>query len=757
MNALAWIVYWLMEAVATFFGIAGMLFDWVILYVFDPDIYNIPAIYNGWTIARDTANLFFIFILLTIAIATILQIERYGAKKLLPNLIIVAFLINFSFLASQYVIFAANSMASLFMPEGYYKSVSFSEQFAAGLQPNAMFSSSEIDIFQKESEYNKKMEKFNQLGIKIQNEGVTYFGVGLPKPTPEEKQEYEKLQEELQEELKGQKENTTSAALRRVIIVMTGNIALLLVATFVLGTVVILLLARIVILWFLMILSPIAFLFWVLPGLESQAGKWWNTLLNQAFWPVGFFFLFNITLNMISGGANKIFGAKIDISKAFISNPTVVLYYLLLVMMLFISLAVAKSMGGAGATMALNLAKGARKYASGYVGGALYRAGVQRVSRGVGRGAELLSTEERRGAIVRGLSRIPLVGGMMGGAVVRQLDKAKTLGGLEKVRARQLESAKLLSSRDRATYISTLGLAARENIINTLPDNEVAQILTNPAIPDAQKNQVESAILRLTGKKQESIRLEQFKLTPETGRPAFFNSSSLSPEMRENFVREKVSATDLAALYHSNAGNIRQTIGINLDQSSAERQQRFASEYGKFILALPSDQIISSFDSLTDNLKGFIINSWRKDEIQKVAKIYDKTGSGGDIVSIINALRPGRVDDALSVLPLQAQRIGKAYAEFINKIDFAEISEDASIYQRDSGGYRVMDMLNKLNTKQVGDIVMRGGKIFDEFVLKLKGMGDNIKEITDKLRAANSPAASWIAINGVKRLGLPRV
>lgn len=750
MNALAWIVYWLMEAVATFFGITGMLFDWVILYVFDPKIYNIPAIYNGWTIARDTANLFFIFILLTIAIATILQIERYGAKKLLPNLIIAAIFINFSFLASQYVIFAANSMASLFMPKGEYKSIRFSEQFAAGLNPNAMFASFELKDIGNDTDYEKKAEEFRKMELKIYGSSEDLYGGRFKNPDVTEKEikKYEELKKELDT-----KENTISAALRRAMIVMTANIVLLLVAIFVLGTVVILLLARIVILWFLMILSPVAFLFWVLPGLSGEANKWWSTLLNQSFWPVAFFFLFNITLNMISDGANQVFDANIDTSKAFISNPTVVLYYLLLAMMLFISLVVAKSMGGAGAAMTLSLAKGAQKYIGGFAGGAI-GLGTRGVGRGIGRGAELLSTEERRGAIVRGLSHIPLVGGMMGGAVARQLEKAKTLGGLEKIRARQLESAKLLSPRDRATYLSTLGLTARENIINTLPDNEMAQILTNPAIPRQQKQQIENVITRLGGKKQENIRYEQFKLTPETERPTFFNS--LPAQMQENFVREKTSATDLAALYHSNAGSIRTTIGNNLDRSSAERQQRFASEYGQFILKLPTDQIILSFDSLTDNLKGFIINSWRKDEIQKVAKSYDKIGRGGDFVSSINTLRPGRADDALSVLPLQAQRIGKTYAEIINKIDFAEISEDAAIYQRDSGGYRVMDMLNKLNTKQVGDIVMRGGKIFDEFVLKLKNMGDDIKEITDKLRDSNSPAAAWIKINGVRRLGLPK-
>lgn len=54
------------------------------------------AVSNGWVIARDVANMFFIVILLVIAFGTILQIEQYNYKKWLPKLILMAILINFS-------------------------------------------------------------------------------------------------------------------------------------------------------------------------------------------------------------------------------------------------------------------------------------------------------------------------------------------------------------------------------------------------------------------------------------------------------------------------------------------------------------------------------------------------------------------------------------------------------------------------------------------------------------------------------------
>jgi hypothetical protein len=54
------------------------------------------AVTNGWVIVRDLCNMFFIVVLLAIAIATILKIEMYHYKKLLGRLLIMAILINFS-------------------------------------------------------------------------------------------------------------------------------------------------------------------------------------------------------------------------------------------------------------------------------------------------------------------------------------------------------------------------------------------------------------------------------------------------------------------------------------------------------------------------------------------------------------------------------------------------------------------------------------------------------------------------------------
>lgn len=68
------------------------------------DFVNSAAVSSGWTILRDVCNMFFILILLVIAFATVLNIEGYSWKKLLPKMILMAVLINFSKLICGVVI-----------------------------------------------------------------------------------------------------------------------------------------------------------------------------------------------------------------------------------------------------------------------------------------------------------------------------------------------------------------------------------------------------------------------------------------------------------------------------------------------------------------------------------------------------------------------------------------------------------------------------------------------------------------------------
>ena len=75
-----------------------------------------PGIINiGWTFTRDFANMFFILILVFIGLATILKLREYEAKKLLPKLIIIALLINFTPVIVGFIVDVGNIFTNFFL------------------------------------------------------------------------------------------------------------------------------------------------------------------------------------------------------------------------------------------------------------------------------------------------------------------------------------------------------------------------------------------------------------------------------------------------------------------------------------------------------------------------------------------------------------------------------------------------------------------------------------------------------------------
>lgn len=108
-GALVSIVIWILGKL-----LVGLIFlvVWVAQY---NQFISSPAVAIGWTIVRDVCNMFFILILLVIAFATILNVEKYSWKHLLPKLLIMAVLINFSKLICGLIIDAAQVVMLTFV------------------------------------------------------------------------------------------------------------------------------------------------------------------------------------------------------------------------------------------------------------------------------------------------------------------------------------------------------------------------------------------------------------------------------------------------------------------------------------------------------------------------------------------------------------------------------------------------------------------------------------------------------------------
>ncbi len=362
-RAFAWVIFWILAAVAKLFSVFGLLFDAVAAFTLNPANYDFAPLRDGWTIIRDTANLFFIFILLFIAIATILQIETYGAKRFLPKLITAAIFINFSFVATQYIIYSSNLFTGFFLPGAFNGATTgfLSEKFAAGINPNAMFASFESRMETADLEAKLDQTRSELAGFE-----------GISELTPEQIAESNKLsrelsanREKLQKLINDPNNKSPHNTVTQLIIVMLGVLVFLVIAMFVLAVAAVLLVIRTVVLWFLLVLSPIAFIAPAFPGGLGGAGKnWWDQLLKQSFFLPAFFFMFLVSVNMIAQFP-KTFGQN----QSFIDNWQMVMFYALSVAMMLASLTIAQKIGAVGAAQAQKYVKSALKYGAGYAAG----------------------------------------------------------------------------------------------------------------------------------------------------------------------------------------------------------------------------------------------------------------------------------------------------------------------------------------------------------------------------------------------------
>ncbi|MBP6974505.1 MAG: hypothetical protein KBB54_01010, partial [Candidatus Pacebacteria bacterium] len=112
----AYVSFTILQVASWVLWVAAILFNKTLGYTLNMAgfIKDIPIVAVGWTTFRDVTNLMFVFIILYIAINTIIGNEGYGIKKLLGKVIVGAMLINFSLFFTQIAIDASNIFALQF-------------------------------------------------------------------------------------------------------------------------------------------------------------------------------------------------------------------------------------------------------------------------------------------------------------------------------------------------------------------------------------------------------------------------------------------------------------------------------------------------------------------------------------------------------------------------------------------------------------------------------------------------------------------
>lgn len=95
--------------------LSAMLLDTFLFLSIDSTFYKgLEFIKGGWRITRDIANIGFIFALLVVAVGLVLNLKQINVKKLLVNIIVVAFAINFSIFFMYVAVDASNILTRIF-------------------------------------------------------------------------------------------------------------------------------------------------------------------------------------------------------------------------------------------------------------------------------------------------------------------------------------------------------------------------------------------------------------------------------------------------------------------------------------------------------------------------------------------------------------------------------------------------------------------------------------------------------------------
>lgn len=301
---------------------------------------GIPAIQRGWELTRDITNIFFIFILLIIAIATILRLESYGAKQLLVRVVVVALLVNFSLVIAFTIVDMSNIIALTFIKRIHPVSANMARILEIS-KFNAMDvvtkPGAEIRFTEALSiGWDQLLGKYNQAPPGLNSSVISKSTGAAANPL----------------------DGTTTELFFQVVVLI-----LQLVLMFVFISIAGLMLIRSVALIIIFILAPFGFLAAILPATRGLSKRWWDKLFQWSFFfPASAFFMY---IAIYYGSVIK---TSLNSTGSHAMNTALLFNYFVVVALLMASLLVARQMGIMGAGFFIGMGLAAARRARGYAG-----------------------------------------------------------------------------------------------------------------------------------------------------------------------------------------------------------------------------------------------------------------------------------------------------------------------------------------------------------------------------------------------------
>jgi hypothetical protein len=338
----------MMMVVASIMILMGKILSLIISVTLDPRFYTEGIVGTGFKISLQVADTFFLLIMIIIGLATILQYESYSIKKLLPKIIIIALLINFSLPISQFIIGFSDDMAVFVFKQGFQGNMeSISDGIINTISPASFVSDTQTTKINCPAIIAASTVAGALVGggvggvIVMPVAALSCYGAKA-------------VQAASPDETIRQLQIMSSATLALIVFI-------LLLIYLALG--VILFLIRTAMLWTLIILAPLAWIAGALPFASHYLDEWWKKFLSWSFFSFLYALFIYISLSIVTNqflqDTLKTFPSiknPPDLSSAFISAATQNIGSVLMVLTIFVLLfggmfLSLKLAGGAGETI----------------------------------------------------------------------------------------------------------------------------------------------------------------------------------------------------------------------------------------------------------------------------------------------------------------------------------------------------------------------------------------------------------------------
>ncbi|MDP2669120.1 MAG: hypothetical protein Q8P07_04780 [bacterium] len=630
---------------ALFVEILGKVYDLVIqknLNFSD----SMGVIIVGWKLSRDITNMFFILILLFIAITTMLRVSGYETKVLLRKLIVMALLINFSLAAGLMIIDGTNVLGNEFytrMTGGNGASLSLPLLKGASLQ--LLF----------------EMGRNASLG------GISSLfnidaAIGFAK-------------------------------------IAWGVTILLFVFAFIMFFAAILLLIRFAVLAFLLVIMPLAFLGYILPKTESWWDKWWSSFLSHAFFfpahmfMVMFAILFTnqFTSQFTSATASNLLDPQ---------NPALFLGFLIALVMLVGSLIIARQMAVFGSGTVVGWAKMGGKY----IQASATSRTIGRLGEKIQTAAPNSYLASRVGGTMAGMGK----GGLGGSRTQQVADKTKfdLASTLKKSMPEQLKDLKNSKSSEFKKQLGDSIIKGDKELtqaIKTGDTQAITELKRIAALSGGEKDvkKIEKAeksqeILteKAKGKTNAQILDDKAATMHAAGKTAPEISDELEKYFKVTSTQEQANTT---ADWQSDPAKVAMTQKW-VNKLDPEDQIKYTDSIGK-TLARDIDKLAPNLAHLPEDIKKSAIAAMSDADVQKMAPKIPTANRDAFYDDVIKHA-PNRKDSLVASMPAIAMNRGVSADKVIPTINM-KIIPAAEIQPR------MKEVLDNASLQQIKDIAAR--------------------------------------------------